>query len=50
MSSELSPVKLLTDDSTIAMWNKQNLPTDSVSVENATILTNSDRFPLMIDP
>ena len=35
------PVKILTDESTIALWNKQTLPTDKVSVDNGTILTNS---------
>eukprot|EP00178_Gracilaria_changii_P009676 TRINITY_DN2812_c1_g1_i2.p1 TRINITY_DN2812_c1_g1~~TRINITY_DN2812_c1_g1_i2.p1 ORF type:complete len:110 (-),score=16.14 TRINITY_DN2812_c1_g1_i2:445-774(-) len=44
------PIKLLTDESTIAKWNKQTLPSDKVSVENGTILTNSERYPLMIDP
>jgi len=44
------PIKLLTDESTVAKWNKQTLPSDKVSVENGTILTNSERYPLMIDP
>lgn len=50
MSNDLDPVKLLTDESTAARWNKQNLPSDKVSIENGTILTNSERYPLMIDP
>lgn len=50
MSSDLDPVRLLTDESTAARWNKQNLPSDKVSIENGTILTNSERYPLMIDP
>lgn len=49
-SGSLDPVKLLTDESTAARWNKQNLPSDKVSIENGTILTNSERYPLMIDP
>jgi len=49
-SGNLDPVKLLTDESTAARWNKQNLPSDKVSIENGTILTNSERYPLMIDP
>lgn len=49
-SANLDPVKLLTDESTAARWNKQNLPSDKVSIENGTILTNSERYPLMIDP
>lgn len=50
MSPDPNPIKILTDESTIALWNKQKLPSDSVSIENGTILTNSARYPLMIDP
>jgi dynein heavy chain len=32
------------------MWNKDLLPSDAVSIENGTILTNSERYPLIIDP
>lgn len=41
MSPNTDPVKLLTDESTAARWNKQSLPSDKVSIENGTILTNS---------
>lgn len=41
---------LLTDPATIALWNNENLPNDRMSIENATILTNAERWPLMIDP
>jgi dynein heavy chain len=40
-SPNIDPVRLLTDESTAARWNKQNLPSDKVSIENGTILTNS---------
>jgi dynein heavy chain, axonemal len=50
MSAEPDPVKILTNESIIAVWNKQKLPTDMVSIENGTILTNSERYPLIIDP
>lgn len=50
MSPAMDPVKLLTDESTAAKWNKQSLPSDKVSIENGTILTNSERYPLIIDP
>ncbi|XP_047526088.1 dynein beta chain, ciliary-like isoform X1 [Pieris napi] len=46
----LDPLSMLTDDAQIACWNNEGLPTDSMSTENATILTNSARWPLMIDP
>lgn len=45
-----NPVRILTDDSVVAMWNQQRLPADPVSIENGTILVNSDRYPLVIDP
>lgn len=41
---------MLTDDTTIAIWQNECLPSDRMSIENATILTNSDRWPLIIDP
>jgi dynein heavy chain len=50
LSPAADPVKLLTDESTAAKWNQQSLPNDIVSIENGTILTNSERYPLMIDP
>lgn len=46
----LDALTLLTDDTTIAMWQNEGLPSDRMSIENATILSNSDRWPLMIDP
>jgi len=45
----LDPLKILTNDTEKAKWNNQKLPSDSVSIENATILTNSERWSLMID-
>ena len=50
MSPSTDPVKILTDEATAAKWNKQTLPSDKVSIENGTILTNSERYPLIIDP
>lgn len=46
----LDPLTMLTDDTTIAMWQNEGLPSDRMSTENATILSNSVRWPLMIDP
>ncbi|XP_038653360.1 dynein heavy chain 11, axonemal-like isoform X2 [Scyliorhinus canicula] len=46
----LDPTSMLTDDATIATWNNEGLPSDRMSTENATILTNCERWPLMIDP
>ena len=50
MSPGLDVLSLLTDDAQIATWNNENLPSDRMSIENATILTNAERWPLMIDP
>ena len=43
-------LSLLSDDALIAQWNNEGLPSDNMSTENATILTNSIKWPLMIDP
>lgn len=50
VSEGLDPLTLLTDDALIASWNNEGLPGDRMSTENATILTNCERWPLMIDP
>ena len=50
MTDCLDVLSLLTDAATIAHWNNENLPNDRMSIENATILTNAERWPLMIDP
>lgn len=50
MTAGKDPVTMLTPDSVAAEWNQQFLPSDIVSIENGTILTNSERYPLMIDP
>jgi dynein heavy chain len=50
MSDTVDPLTILTDDAEIAMWNNFGLPSDRMSSENATILMNSQRWPLMIDP
>ncbi|XP_041937573.1 dynein heavy chain 11, axonemal [Alosa sapidissima] len=50
MTEGLDPVCMLTDDATIAQWNNEGLPGDKMSTQNATILTNCERWPLLIDP
>nr|XP_012153585.1 PREDICTED: dynein beta chain, ciliary-like [Megachile rotundata] len=49
-TEDLDILSLLSDDAQIAQWNNEGLPTDRMSSENATILMNSARWPLMIDP
>eukprot|EP00878_Enallax_costatus_P012531 GHUV01013087.1.p1 GENE.GHUV01013087.1~~GHUV01013087.1.p1 ORF type:complete len:2750 (+),score=1040.15 GHUV01013087.1:633-8882(+) len=44
------PLSLLVDNAIVASWVRQGLPSDPTSVQNGTILTNSERWPLMMDP
>uniref|UniRef100_W5MKY4 Dynein, axonemal, heavy polypeptide 9 like n=1 Tax=Lepisosteus oculatus TaxID=7918 RepID=W5MKY4_LEPOC len=50
MTEGLDPVSMLTDDATVARWNNEGLPSDKMSTQNATILANCERWPLLIDP
>jgi dynein heavy chain len=50
MSPNSNPINILTDEATVAEWNNCKLPADQVSIENGSILTNSERYSLMIDP
>jgi len=49
-SPDSNPIKILTTEAEIAQWNNDKLPTDRVSIENGAILSNSERYSLMIDP
>jgi len=46
----VSPTQILGDPVKIRDWNIFGLPTDNFSVENGIIISNSNRWPLMIDP
>ena len=50
MSENFDPMKVLTTDVEVARWNADKLPADLVSSENAAILNNTSRWPLIIDP
>uniref|UniRef100_A0A3B1KJE1 Dynein axonemal heavy chain 11 n=1 Tax=Astyanax mexicanus TaxID=7994 RepID=A0A3B1KJE1_ASTMX len=50
LTEGLDPVLLLADQASVAAWHNQGLPADRLSVENATILTRSQRCPLLVDP
>ncbi|KAI8853660.1 dynein heavy chain and region D6 of dynein motor-domain-containing protein [Chytridium lagenaria] len=50
LSGDLDPLAILTSSAEIAKWNNEGLPTDRVSLENATMVTNCKRWPLIIDP
>jgi len=41
---------MLTNDSKTAMMFSEGLPSDRISVENGSIVTNCARWPLLIDP
>lgn len=49
-SETYSLIEVLADPYDIRMWNTCGLPRDSVSTENAIIVTKAGRWPLMIDP
>ena len=40
----------MTDEAAVAQWNNEKLPSDRVSTENGAILTNSERYGLIVDP
>ncbi|XP_032995477.1 dynein heavy chain 9, axonemal isoform X2 [Lacerta agilis] len=50
VTPSLDPLMMLTDDADIAAWQNEGLPADRMSTENATILSNCERWPLMVDP
>lgn len=50
MSADPNPLNILSDEATVAGWNNHGLPPDRVSTENGAILTNSERYSLIIDP
>jgi len=50
MSPKCDPLDILCDAAEVAQWNNEKLPSDRVSTENGAILTNSDRYSLIIDP
>ncbi|XP_070535810.1 dynein axonemal heavy chain 6-like isoform X2 [Ptychodera flava] len=50
VSDDLSLVKVLADSFEIRQWNADGLPRDTVSTENAILVTRGRRWPLMIDP
>ncbi|XP_052236951.1 dynein axonemal heavy chain 7-like isoform X2 [Dreissena polymorpha] len=49
-SEDFSLISTLGDQVKIRAWNIAGLPTDTFSVDNGIMLTNSRRWPLMIDP
>eukprot|EP00968_Pinguiococcus_pyrenoidosus_P000337 scaffold23_cov268-Pinguiococcus_pyrenoidosus.AAC.7 len=50
MSESSDVIRILCSAAEIAAWNTDGLPADIVSTENAAIVVNSARWPLIIDP
>ncbi|KAM9230987.1 LOW QUALITY PROTEIN: dynein axonemal heavy chain 11 [Leptosomus discolor] len=46
----LGPIATLTDDAPIAAGSNEGLPSDRMSTANATVLTDCECWPLVIDP
>ena len=45
-----SPLAVLATEALVAEWAGQGLPDDPTSVQNAAIVTSTERYPLLIDP
>jgi dynein heavy chain len=50
LSPKPDVLNVLTNDAEMASWAGQGLPADRVSMENGAIVTNSQRWGLIIDP
>lgn len=50
VTRKLDIVSFLADVGTIGDWNMQGLPTDPLSTQNGILVTESKRFPMLIDP
>ncbi|CAL8269818.1 unnamed protein product, partial [Gadus morhua 'NCC'] len=50
ISESFSLINILGDPYVIRQWNNEELPRDTVSTENAILVTRGRRWPLMIDP
>ncbi|XP_045680245.1 dynein axonemal heavy chain 9 isoform X1 [Phyllostomus hastatus] len=50
VTPSLDTLRMLMDDADLAAWQNEGLPADRMSAENAAILTNCERWPLMVDP
>ncbi|KAK3932091.1 Dynein heavy chain 6, axonemal [Frankliniella fusca] len=49
-SSTFNLISVLADPYDIRLWNSFGLPRDKISTENAILVTQAGRWPLMIDP
>jgi len=40
----------LVDEATVGQWNLDGLPKDNLSIQNGIMVTESERYPMLIDP
>eukprot|EP01038_Epipyxis_sp_PR26KG_P005405 gene5405-7492_t len=50
LTPNIDPLWVLTSDSQTAVWQNEGLPADRISLENGAIISNCNRWPLLIDP
>jgi len=50
VADEFSIERILADDVTVREWQNAGLPADQLSTENAILINNCRRWPLIIDP
>lgn len=50
MRQEMKLVEFLSNSAERLEWERQGLPTDDLCIENAIIMMNYNRYPLVIDP
>ncbi|XP_060516742.1 dynein axonemal heavy chain 7 [Cylas formicarius] len=49
-TKDFQVINVLGEPVVIRQWNIYGLPTDNFSIENAIIISNARRYPLMVDP
>eukprot|EP00501_MAST-03F_sp_TOSAG23-6_P000341 GSMAST32.ASY1.ANO1.348.1 assembled CDS len=50
LTENISPVNILSTAAVRAEWSQQGLKADQMSLQNGAIITNCQRWPLLIDP
>ena len=50
LTPNIDPLWVLTSDAETATWQNEGLPADRISLENGAIMSNCNRWPLLIDP